>query len=284
MPRRALVLGAGGIAAYSWEIGLICGMADAGLDLREADLLVGTSAGARVAAQLASGALLEQLFQSQLAPPNAAAAPATKVDVAKVRADILRAKELGGSPVETLKRMGALALATPPDASPARRNFVASQLQSTSWPAQKVLIATVNAETGERTVFDSASGISLLDAVLASGAVAGMYPPIEFRGHHFMDGGFYAVANADLAVGCDRVLVCTLPAGNPPMALMTLESTLEKLQAAGSRVEVILPDEATESAFATYGGMFSPAVAAPAARAAREQGRAVAKRLAAFWQ
>jgi NTE family protein len=281
---RALVLGAGGIAAYAWEIGLICGMADAGLDPREADLFVGTSAGARVAAQLAGGASLEQLFQSQLAPPNTAAAPAPKVDVAKVRADILHAKELGGSPTEMLKRQGAIARATPPDTSGARRNFVASQLPSASWPERKILIATVNTETGERTAFDSGSGISLLDAVMASGAVAGMYQAIEFRGHHFMDGGFYAVANADLAAGCDRVLVLTLPAGKPPMALVTLESTLEKLQAAGSRVEVILPDDATETAFATYGGMFSPAVAAPAARAAREQGRAEAKRIAAFWR
>lgn len=284
MPSRALILGAGGIAAYSWEIGLIYGMADGGLDLREADLLIGTSAGARVAAQLAGGASLEQLFQTQLAPPNPAAAPARKIDFAKIRADIIHTKELGGPPAEILKRSGAMALATLPDASPARRNFVASQLPSTSWPAQKILIATVNCETGERTVFDSASGISLLDAVLASGAVAGMYPPIEFRGHHFMDGGFHSVANADLAAGCERVLVLTLRAGNPPMALVTLEATLEKLRAAGSRMEVIFPDEAAETAFSTYGGMFAPAVAPPAARAAREQGRAVAGRLAAFWR
>jgi NTE family protein len=40
MPRReAFVLGAGGHAASAWEIGLIAGMADSGLDLREAELL-----------------------------------------------------------------------------------------------------------------------------------------------------------------------------------------------------------------------------------------------------
>lgn len=72
------------------------------------------------------------------------------------------------------------------DHSAVRRSFVASQLPSSSWPAQRTLIATVNAETGERTAFDSATGISLLDAVLASDAVAGIYPPIEFRGQHFM--------------------------------------------------------------------------------------------------
>jgi len=266
MTRRALVLGAGGIAAYAWEIGLACGMADAGLDVRDADLFVGTSAGSRVAAQLAGGDLLEQLFRSQLARPNPAAAPAPRVDFARVRADVIRAKQAGGAPADILKRMGAIALAAQPGSSAARRNFVASQLPSSSWPAREMLIATVNTETGERTVFDSASGISLLDAILASGAVAGIYPPIEFRGQHFMDGGFYALANSDLAVGCDRVLVLTLRAGNPPLAVVSLESTIEELQAAGARVEVILPDEATEAAFASTGGMFDPAVAAPAAR------------------
>lgn len=284
MTRRALVLGAGGIAAYAWQIGLISGIAEAGLDVHHAaDLFVGTSAGARIAAQLAGGAPLERLLRAQLEPPNPAAAPAPRVDFATVRTDVIRARQAGGSPAEILKRIGTIALATPPSRSAARRAFVASQLPSSSWPARDTLIATVNAETGERAVFDSTSGMSLLEAVLASGAVAGIYPPIEFRGHHFMDGGFHAIANADLAVGCDRVLVSTLRAGNPPLALVSLESTVERLQAAGARVEVIFPDDATESTFARSGGMFDPAVAAPAAATGRQQGHTAARRIAEFW-
>ena len=49
MTRRALVLGGGGYAASAWEIGLITGMFEAEFDVRNADLFVGTSAGARVA-------------------------------------------------------------------------------------------------------------------------------------------------------------------------------------------------------------------------------------------
>jgi NTE family protein len=61
MTRRALVLGGGGYAASAWEIGLIMGMFEAGFDVRNADLFVGNSAGARVALHLASGVALEEL-------------------------------------------------------------------------------------------------------------------------------------------------------------------------------------------------------------------------------
>ena len=170
----------------------------------------------RVAAQLAAGAPLDRLFQSQLAPPNPAVAPAIRVDFPRVRGDVIRAKQAGGPPAEIPKHIGAVALAAQPSPSAARRTFIASQLPSNTWPARKTLIATVSIETGESTVLNCASGISLLDASMASGAVAGIYLPTEFRGQHFMDGGFYAISDADLAAGCDRVLVLTLCAGNPP--------------------------------------------------------------------
>jgi hypothetical protein len=49
----ALVLGGGGAAGNAWQIGIIAGLAEAGLDLSEAaDLVVGTSAGATAAADL----------------------------------------------------------------------------------------------------------------------------------------------------------------------------------------------------------------------------------------
>ena len=58
------------------------------------------------------------------------------------------------------------------------------------------------------------------------------------------------------------------------MALVTLEATLRNCERQARAWKSIFPDEAAETAFSTYGGMFAPAVAPPAARAAREQGRA----------
>src|SRR3954470_18360042 len=68
--RRALVLGGGGITGIAWEIGLLTGLADAGVDLTGADLVVGTSAGSVVGAQVTTGASLEMLFEGQLEPPT----------------------------------------------------------------------------------------------------------------------------------------------------------------------------------------------------------------------
>jgi NTE family protein len=55
----ALVLGAGGVTGIAWETGLLWGLLDAGLDLTRADLIVGTSAGSVVGAQIATGCSLQ---------------------------------------------------------------------------------------------------------------------------------------------------------------------------------------------------------------------------------
>src|SRR3984957_6278090 len=66
----ALVLGGGGAAGNAWEIGIIAGLAEAGLDMTEAaDLVIGTSAGATAAAQVRSGIPAAELLASVLSPP-----------------------------------------------------------------------------------------------------------------------------------------------------------------------------------------------------------------------
>ena len=66
----ALVLGGGGAAGNAWEIGIVAGLAEAGLDMTEAaDLVVGTSAGATAAAQVRSGIPRAELLASVLSPP-----------------------------------------------------------------------------------------------------------------------------------------------------------------------------------------------------------------------
>jgi NTE family protein len=111
MTRRALILGAGGPAASSWQTGVIAGLADAKIDVRNADLFVGTSAGSQVAAQINSGLTLQELFQRQVDRRLRPKELAVKVDFRKLKEDYARAKQGEGGNIGILQRMGALATA-----------------------------------------------------------------------------------------------------------------------------------------------------------------------------
>jgi NTE family protein len=284
MTRRALVLGGGGYAASAWEIGLITGMFEAGFDVRNADLFVGTSAGARVALHLASGVALEELFLGRVRASSQSAEPPPLVDWVQLRRALGRAKEAGGNPSEILRRIGSLALAAGGSNSASRRQIVAAQLPVHTWPEQRLLIVAVNAETGERRAFDRNTGIDLVDAVIASTAFFGR-PPVLFQGHHYVDGGFYSSDNADLAAGFDRVMILALRSRGPTMSVVSLDAGVDKLRGGGARVEVIHPDEQTLEALASVGSVMNPAASEPAAKAGRLQGgRMVTERLSSFWQ
>ena len=285
--RRALILTGGGLAASAWETGLITGMADAGLDVRNADLFVGTSSGSRVALHLASGASHEDEYQRrlQLGAPSSERPPV--VDWVGILDGVARAKEAGGSRTEIMRRIGSLAVAAASGRNgSSRREIVAAQLPMVTWPEKRVLIVTVNAETGERRAFDSNSGIDLVDAVIASTAFFG-WPPALFQGEHYIDGGFYSSDNADLATGFDRVMVLALktPPNVPYKKLVSLDEGVKTLEDSGVLVEVIQPDENTSAALAAAGGVMNPGISAPAARAGRVQGRSlVNERILSFWQ
>ena len=182
--RTALVLGGGGITGIAWEIGVLAGLAEAGVDLSGADLVVGTSAGSVVGAQLTSGADLEALFARQLEPPTGErAARMTRAALARYGWAVLRSR---GDDVVFRRRVGALALAaeqaglTPTEQE--RLDVIGSRLVSRAWPDRDLRITTVDAQTGEFRVLDRTSGVPLLQAVAASCAVPGVYPPVTIDG------------------------------------------------------------------------------------------------------
>ncbi|MGO9124493.1 MAG: patatin-like phospholipase family protein [Terriglobales bacterium] len=286
MPRRALVLGAGGHAAIAWETGVIAGMAEQGVDVRNADLFVGTSGGSCVAAQITSGLTLEELFQRQVEPSLQGKELAATADFKRLTDNIARAREGNGGAIEILQRVGVLALAAPTVSESERRRMIASRLPVHTWPQHGVVVVAVDAESGKRRVFDRTTGVPLIDAVAASCAVPGAWPAVTIEGRRYMDGGVHSSDNADLAVGFERVLILALTPRVPPFSLVPLDTALEKLQRSGARVEVVRPDEATEAAIASVGGnLLDPSVRVGAARAGREQGRSIAGlRVVSRWQ
>ena len=278
--RTALVLGGGGITGIAWEIGVLAGLAEAGVDLTGADLVVGTSAGSVVGAQLTSGADLEMLFARQLEPPaDEKVARMTRAALARYGWAVLRSR---GKDVEFRRRVGALALAaeqaglTPTEQE--RLDVIGSRLVSREWPDRDLRITAVDAETGEFRVLDRTSGVPLLQAVAASCAVPGVYPPVTIDGRRYVDGGMRSAANADLAEGYDRVVVLApIPRGVGPLSSVDAQVT-----GMVARVAVVSPDEASRRAIGR--NVLDPAARAGSARAGRAQAAGATAEVAEAWR
>jgi NTE family protein len=270
---NALVLGGGGIAGIAWMTGLLAGLADAGQDMTGADLLIGTSAGATVAAQLGSGLPLDDLYARQVDPALQSTEIAADIDLEAFAAQYAEFMTGISTPQETLRAAGAFALAAKTVPEAARRVAVASRLPSQDWPARVIKLVAVDCESGEAVVFDAASGVSLLDAVGASCAVPGVWPPVTIGGRRFMDGGVRSMDNADLAEGAPRITVVSPFGMDTQMPTpMPLPDVVAKLRGAGAQVTVIEPDDASRAAFGT--NPLDPATRQPAATAGRAQGQA----------
>ncbi|SFP86628.1 NTE family protein [Geodermatophilus dictyosporus] len=277
--RSALVLGGGGITGIAWEIGLLTGLAEAGVDLTGADLVVGTSAGSVVGAQVTSGAELGELYRRQLEPPSSErAARMGRGALAAFAWAVLRSR---GSDTAFRRRMGALALraeaagVTPPEQE--RLDVIGSRLVSREWPGRALTVTAVDAATGEFRTFDRYSGVPLVHAVAASCAVPGVYPPVTIDGRRYVDGGMRSAANADLASGYERVVVLApIARGAGPMA-----SVDAQVSGMVARVAVVSPDPAARRAIGR--NVLDPAARRPSAEAGRAQASTVAGEVAAAW-
>jgi NTE family protein len=280
-PKRALVLAGGGVAGIAWEVGVLRGIQDADPDLAAglvaADVIVGTSAGSAVAAQITSGAALEDLYAAQLAETSSEIE--VEFDIDSFTERLASAVGEAATPVEIRRRIGALALATPTVEESARRVAIAARLPAHTWPDQAILLTAVDAETGELTIFTRDSAVALVDAVAASCAVPGIWPPVTIGGRRYVDGGVRSAANADLASGCDKVVVITPTSAETPTPWDNLDQEIELLRPA--EVHAVHADAASLAAFGS--NPLSPATRGLAARAGRAIGQASAADIARFW-
>ncbi|MFE7012294.1 patatin-like phospholipase family protein [Streptomyces sp. NPDC057651] len=278
MAGRALVLGGGGLSGIGWISGILHGLAEAGADLWDADTVIGTSAGSVVGAQLTSGRLTPaELYERQLAAPVGEIVGHLGAAATLRHA---RAALSSRTPEDFGRKVGHIALAadTPDEAT--RRAVIAGRLVSHSWPERPFLVTAVRATTGEFRVLDRGSGVGLVDAVAASCAVPGVWPPVTFEDGRWIDGGVRSPANAHLAEGHDRiVIIAPIAAGGG-----TLESAgaqAERLTAGGARVTLVTPNRTTRKAMGH--NSLDPAHRAPSARAGREQAPAHAAAVAETW-
>ncbi|QKW36686.1 patatin-like phospholipase family protein [Actinomadura sp. NAK00032] len=274
---RALVLGGGGVAGIAWLTGVLAGLAGEGADVTGADLLLGTSAGSAVAAQVGSGLPIGELLARQADPAlqNRELVPSGGVTVAEFGEIWARLAQEDDDPAAIRRGLGARALATDTVDEAARREVIEARLPVHEWPSRELRVTAVNALTGDLRVFDRGSGVSLVDAVAASCAVPMVWPPVTIGGIRYVDGGVRSVNNLDLAAGYGRVLLIS------PMDDPGLPADIATVKGAGGRVEVIVPDEAALAAFGA--DPLDPSTRTPSANAGLEQGKAAAGKIASLW-
>jgi NTE family protein len=285
---RALVLGGGGPVGFAWESGLVAGFAKAGVDLGEADYVLGTSAGAIAGARLASGMPTAALADGPLATEGQAVEPiriGSLESFARMAALATGADAASRNPAEVRREIGAIALATETMAEPDFVEMIArelGELPAAAWPARTTYACTaVDAQDGGFQIWDAGSGVDLRTAVTSSCSVPGLFPPITLAKRRYIDGGMRSATNADLAAGHELVVVIALVPHAMPQVARVLAEEVESLQAGGSTVVTITPDDDAVAAFGH--DLMDLARRADAARAGLAQAASQAAVLKELW-
>jgi NTE family protein len=230
--RVGLVLGAGGVMGASWLMGALDALeAETGWRVRDAERIVGTSAGSVVG-----------LFAAQGVEPGYMAAYAAGETLDAYADAELRAGLLSGRGPGTGIRLhpglpslgpGSWRLAVDTLVHPFRhapttalaawlpRGFIStapiralvSSFVSGSWPEHEGYRAVAaDYGTGRRVVFGrpDAPPADIRDAVAASCAIPGFYHPVRVGGRSYVDGGICSTSNLDLMCGEGLDLVICL--------------------------------------------------------------------------
>jgi len=248
-PVDVLVLGAGGSAGHAFHAGVLRALAEVrGWDPRSAALIIGTSAGAQVAALLRAGVSADALFAQMRSDPLAFSG-STILHVG----DRSR-RRWPGSPSylrAALRRpwrahLGRLVAALVPESDRVNQRFRVAygRLFAAGWPREPLWIPSVNIDTGERVVFgrDGSPRTDVGTAVCCSSTVPGLLQPVRVGAARYVDGGVASPTHLDLLDGLDvhRALVLSPLSHFMPLRLL-LRWELSRLAHHGVPFEVFEP-------------------------------------------
>lgn len=260
--RRGVVFACGGIVGYAWSL-LAAHRYEqmTGVDLRRAEILMGTSAGSILATELAAGLstgeLIAQLEATQRAgasAPRSSLPPRPRLRWSSLP---LVAAGLRGKVAPHVALFGLVPDGGGDSAMLSRavdRIVPAGRWVASEHPA--CLVVAVDCATGERVAFGRAPApaASAREAVAASCAIPGWCAPVEIGGRRYLDGGLASPTSLDLLAGdhLDEVVVFSpmtsarpAPAGSLPerfergmrrLMTKTLDREVARVAATGTRV------------------------------------------------
>jgi NTE family protein len=245
--RIGLVLGAGGVTGDAYHRGVLRAMLEAGYDGRDAEIIVGTSAGAMV------GAALRR-------PDNPPAVPFVGT---------VHGRRLGRGPDPTpllmalarpwRARAGTVVASLLPTGRRSTEFLVASlrRQHGGRWPDRDLWICAVRRHDGRRVVFGrpGAPPTDVAHAVAASIAIPGYFHPVEISGQAYVDGGVHSPTNAGVlrGRGLDLVIISSpmsvdphamRPTADTPLRLYwhrVLRREIRALQRRGTTVIAVEP-------------------------------------------
>jgi NTE family protein len=266
---NALVLAGGGVTGVAWETGVLLGLLDSGTNLlSHVDLVVGTSAGSTVAAQILSGVSLEELYVRQVSEVHGEISP--RIDL-ELLAHIFGDMADGGTTTDEQRtRIGQLALHADTVDEATRRAVIEQRLPSHEWPETSLVITAIDALTGAFVAWDKNSGVSLVDAVTSSCAVPSVWPCVTINGRRYYDGGLRNSANAYLATGHSSISIIA-PMTGGESSLVNAE--IELLQSQGARIQMVNAD--TSAIQAMGPNSLDPKFRQVAAEHGRRQGQSL---------
>lgn len=234
----AVVLAGGGVTGIAWETGVLLGLEESGQGVvSSADLIVGTSAGSTVGAQVLAGTSLYDLYEHQLSENHQEISPHINLESLALIFGELAAG--GTSSDEQRARIGEIALAADTVSVADRRAVIEWRLPSHEWPSTPLVLTAIHARTGKFVTWTKDSNVSLVDAVASSCAVPSVWPCVEIHGELYYDGGLRTSTNAHLAEGYDNVtIVAPLTQGISPL----IADEIAHLRSTGSVVNIITTD------------------------------------------
>lgn len=261
----ALVLGGGGYAGTGFHAGVLTALARSGMDARDADVIVGTSAGALAAALIGAGFPPDQYASLVLAEPVSQEARAVLRGLrSPPPAPRMRLpRPVPASPALLLDGVrhpgrhpwGVLRAAAAPRGAVAVDSVSAGMGRAFEhWPDRQVWITAVDLSSGRRAVFGRTDTATVQQAVSASVAIPGFFEPVVIDGVPYVDGGAWSTHSADLVAELDVDLVLIsapsstdswVPAPDNLRRIpqrRALAAEVAALRATGKDVVVLAPD------------------------------------------
>lgn len=257
LKRIGLVLGAGGLTGQAFHAGVLAALAEAtGWDPRGASVIVGTSAGAGVAAYLRlglSGPDLAAMLSAEpltdegaeligrLGPSGDWTTPVGPRTWPRAPHPRLVARAIT-RPLQI--RPAAVLGVTFPNGRVPTETWAGSlrALTGTTWPEDPLWICTVRQDDARRIVLGRAAApvTDLATAVAASAAIPGYFQPVEIDGRLYVDGGVHSPTNADVLrrQDLDLVLISSPMSTSRNAPLMTLSQPMRRAFRARLQQEV----------------------------------------------